>query len=659
MIYIIVALAFIISGGFVALLTGSARIGGLISTICTAIGAILSFIPVVTVLLTGIGQQYEGAWNFPYGHFALNLDPLSAFFMVPLLILAVATSLFGTGYLSNGKKRNGYTWFSFNILIASMILILLANNGLLFLLAWEIMSISSLILVLYDHEDTTSQRAAWIYFTASHAGVAFLLVLFFNLSQIGGSFDFSNIHQHSITGPLSTLLFFIAVVGFGCKAGFMPLHVWLPDAHPAAPSHVSALMSAIMIKMGIYGIFRTLTFLGTPHLSWGIALLVVGVLSGCMGILLASGQRDIKRLLAYSSVENMGIITISIGIGLIGLSLRNSAISVLGFTGALLHVMNHAFFKGLLFLSAGVIVHSTGTRDMEKLGGLIKKLPATGIFFIIGAFAICGLPPLNGFISEYLIYMAGLTSVSSSSPFLGVCGLIIIIALALIGGMALMTFTKAIGVIFLGEPRSTLNDFHNHVPLSMKSALSILTVACVVMSFGFFFMNQIFVNLICFITQYTNDITVVHFLTIKQGFSGILAVSVVLVVLVSILIIIRKKIVGSKSVSIAVTWDCGYAKPDPRMQYTGSSFVQSLTSFLSILTQQKIKLNGSFGNFPSAGTFRSDFSDLFMRNLFIPVFNGVYNGFSKLKWLQGGKVHIYVLYIALALISALIITFVK
>ena len=311
----------------------------------------------------------------------------------------------------SGRKNLGAYWFFFNGLAASMAMVAVAANGVLFLICWEVMALCSFFLVTFESEEESVQRAGWTYLVATHIGTAFLLVLFLMLGRQagGGSLDFDTfLAARGHMGAAADVLFLLALVGFGAKAGFVPFHIWLPEAHPAAPSPVSAVMSGVMLKTGIYGILRTLTFLGAPHLWWGWLLIATGLVSGIFGVLMALAQHDLKRLLAYHSVENIGIIALGLGLGVLGVAWRLPALAVLGFAGGLLHVVNHALFKGLLFMGAGSVQHATGTREIDLLGGLIKRMPWTGRTFLIGAVAICGLPPLNGFVSELLIYTGGL-----------------------------------------------------------------------------------------------------------------------------------------------------------------------------------------------------------------------------------------------------------
>ncbi|HWC65019.1 MAG TPA: proton-conducting transporter membrane subunit, partial [Thermoanaerobaculia bacterium] len=363
-------------------------IGG--AALSCAVGAAAS----IRALLAGEKSAIRLAWPLPVGEAHVGLDALSAFFLLCVFVVSGLAAVYGGGYLraSAGGRRLAPALFFFDLLVASMGLVAVARDGVLFLVAWEVMSIASFFLVTFDDERPEVRRAGMTYLIASQVGVVFLFVLFALLAR-SGSYDFDRL------GGVGAAPFLLALAGFGTKAGFWPAHVWLPDAHPAAPSPVSAVMSGVMIKMGIYGLLRTLTFLGPPPPGWGAALVVVGVVSGLAGVLHALGQHDLKRLLAYHSVENIGIIALGIGIGLLGRSRGNATVALLGFAGALLHVLNHGLFKGLLFEGAGSVLHGAGTREIDSLGGLQRRMPVTALTFLAGSIAICGLPPLNGFVS--------------------------------------------------------------------------------------------------------------------------------------------------------------------------------------------------------------------------------------------------------------------
>src|SRR5208282_490863 len=332
-------------------------------------------------------EQLHFPWPVPYGEFFIEIDPLTAWFLLPTLLLSALCAIYGVGYLRSwqGRRSLGPVWFFYGLLVLGMVLVLLARNAVLFLVAWELMALASFFLVTFEHERESVREAGWIYFVATHLGTAFLLAFFLLLARETGSMDFNVWAEKGIhTQGLAGILFLLAVVGFGTKAGFMPLHVWLPEAHPAAPSHVSALMSGVMIKTGIYGIVRMLAFIGSPPPWWGWTLVFIGAVSGILGVLFALAQHDIKRLLAYHSVENIGIICLGLGVGLLGISFGAPLVAFLGFAGGLLHVLNHALFKGLLFLGAGAASHAAGTREIDRLGGLMRRMPLTGAAFLVG-----------------------------------------------------------------------------------------------------------------------------------------------------------------------------------------------------------------------------------------------------------------------------------
>ena len=484
MFLMLLAVSILVLSGVLSLVLGrQARRATVTGVGGAVLGGLIGLVPTVSVLWTGRVETWRGAWQVPLGSFSVQLDALSAFFLLPILGLATVAALYGGEYLMayRSRKNLGAAWFFFNLLVASMVMVALAQNGVLFLLAWEIMSLASFFLVTFENEQETVRQAGWTYLVATHLGTVFLLVLFLLLGRQAGSLDFDRFLAASGSiAPMAGVAFSLALIGFGTKAGFMPLHVWLPEAHPAAPSHVSALMSGVMIKTGIYGLLRTLTFLGPPASWWGWVLIGIGLVSGLGGVLFALAQHDLKRLLAYHSVENIGIIALGLGVGVLGLALHQPALAVLGLAGGLLHVLNHALFKGLLFLGAGAVIHATGTRDIEHLGGLIRRMPWTAAMFFIGSVAICGLPPLNGFVSEFLIYVGAFTGLGLSG--VSVWGTATIAGLAMIGGLAAACFTKAFGIVFLGEPRSELAHVHE-AGWAMLAPMAVLAIGCVAVGF--------------------------------------------------------------------------------------------------------------------------------------------------------------------------------
>ena len=642
MFLLLVAVGILVLSGLAALWRPRLGVGGLVA------GCVLGLIPAGRVLLGGATESFRLSWNVPYGAFFVEVDALSAFFLIPIFVLSALTAVYGDEYLAawRGKRRLGASWFFFNLLVASMVMVVLARNAVLFLTAWELMALTSFFLVTFEDEKESVRDAGWTYLVASHLGTAFLLAMFVLLGREAGSLDFNRF------APVNAgVLFLLAVIGFGTKAGFMPLHVWLPEAHPAAPSHVSALMSGVMIKMGIYGLLRTLTFLGPPPLWWGWLLVAIGLSSGVLGVLFALAQHDLKRLLAYHSVENIGIIALGLGVGLLGLSSGSMSLAALGFAGALLHVVNHALFKGLLFLGAGAVLHATGTREIEHLGGLAKRMPWTAATFLVGAVAISGLPPLNGFVSEFLIYLGSYAGAVRGGAPVAVPLLGVIAGLALIGGLAAACFTKAFGIVFLGEPRHD-HAAHAHEPgLSMRLPMALLAGGCGLIGLLAPFVVKVLPPVLACLTRArvadsladaVQPLTLIVF-----GCVGVL-------VLVGGLLWLRHALLSGRRVETAVTWDCGYAEPTARMQYTASSYAQPLTELFAPLLRTRRKFAPPVGIFPQASSLATETPDMAREAVFRPLFAGTGWALGRLRWLQQGRIQLYVLYIALTLLVLLI-----
>ena len=479
---LLAAVVILIVSGLLAMVAGrNAVLGKFLGVGGAVAGCALGLFSGLAALVRGTTESLEYVWDVPYGSMSVALDPLSAWFVVPICGICGLSAIYGAQYLDRYRERKslGTHWFFYNLLSASMLMVVTARNGVLFLVAWEIMSLASYFLVIFDDEDEAVLEAGRTYLIATHLGTAFLLGFFIVLSRRSGSLDFAAISAAGTPDPATAgILFLLALVGFGTKAGLMPLHVWLPEAHPVAPSHVSAVMSAVMVKTGIYGLVRALTLLPPAPAWWGWLLIAIGTLSGIGGILLALAQHDLKRLLAYSTVENVGIITLGLGVGLLGVSSRSPLIAILGLSGALLHVVNHAMFKGLLFLGAGAVLHATGTRQIDRLGGLAKRMPWVTGAVVVGAVAISGLPPLNGFVGEFLIYSGALRGETFLGPAWSVPSLMAFAALALIGGLAAVCFTKVVGIAFLGDPRTPEAAAAHPPGLMMSLPIIVLAVGC-------------------------------------------------------------------------------------------------------------------------------------------------------------------------------------
>ena len=441
------------------------------------------------------------------------------------------------------------------------------------------------------------------------------------------------------------------------KAGFIPFHVWLPLAHPAAPSHVSGLMSGIMIKMGIYGIMRAISFAAPYQMWWGILLITLGAVSGIIGILFSIGQRDIKALLAYCSVENIGIILIGMGIGVTGIAFGVPLIAAMGFGGALLHVMNHALFKSLLFLGAGSVIRQTGTGDIDRLGGLIRKTPWTASLFLVASAAICGLPFLNGFVSEMMIYSAGIIgSVKGSGIWLPIISASVVISLAAIGGLASACFTKVFGTVFLGSTRDELRDKTEEVPLLMRAGMILPAIFIVIIGmFSFAILPFLQNPIMTLIPESERGAVSANFAGIAN-FARTLSITLFIALgFIFIAFIIYKFITRKSKCHIRQTWGCGYTRPESSMQYTSSSFAEPLTSVFALPLDAEKKAEFSDEIFPQKNwKFISHVNDWVLYRIYFRLVKLIKVALSGLNWLQCGKAGIYVLYIIVTLVAFII-----
>jgi hydrogenase-4 component B len=667
--------ALLVLAGFCALLLNARpRLSHALGAAGAAGASLTGLAVTIAQLLNGRWETLSVAWNTSVGaSFSIGFDALSGFFLLPIYGLSAICAIYGFGYLrhSDHSRGLGSSWLFFCMLAASMAMVVLARNAVLFLTAWEIMSLSSWVLVTHEHEKEEARQAGITYLVATQIGTAFLLVMFLILGAAGSTaepaatmagshqgavLDFSRFASGSGAGvlPVAGVVFILSLVGFGTKAGIVPLHVWLPEAHPAAPSHVSALMSGVMIKTGIYGILRILTFLGAPQVWWGWTLVVVGAVSGIVGVVFALAQHDIKRLLAYHSVENIGIILLGIGVGLLGVSYNAPVVAALGFAGGLLHVLNHAMFKGLLFLGAGSAAHATGTRDMDRLGGLLRRMPLTGVGFLIGAAAISGLPTLNGFVSELLIFLGAFHGFSPAEVPLAVSAAVVTGALALISGLAAACFTKAFGISFLGEPRAAEAKAAREQGVSLIGPIIFLAAACVAVGL----LGPYAVSMISPLAAQMAGLepaTVTGLLEpARAGLRSVTLAGVAVAALTGALTLVRVLLQRGRHVSSAGTWDCGYVKPDARMQYTSSSFAQPLTGMFAWLLRTIRHWHPVKEFFPVEASFETETPDVFTKGIFRPAFRGAGAALSRLAWLQHGRLQLYVLYLAAALLVLLV-----
>lgn len=652
---LLLSLAVLLFGGITALACVTrATVAHFFGQAAAILGSLLGLAAAIGVLLTGNAAALSLGWPMPGGGLHVEIDVLSAFFLLPVFGLSALTGLYGRSYLAGEGSGAALSWFHLNLLTAAMAVVVVARDGLLFLLAWEIMALAPFFLVIFDARRESTRHAAWIYLAATHLGTVFLLVMFVLLGNLAGSSDFGGYGAVLRGNPAqSSAVFLLALIGFGSKAGIVPAHVWLPEAHPAAPSHASALMSGAMIKVGIYGLVRMLTLLGAPPPWWGWTMLAAGAASGVLGVLYALAQHDLKRLLAYHSVENIGIILIGIGLGVLGLAYSDPALIALGFAAGLMHVVNHSIFKGLLFLGAGSVQHAARTVELEQLGGLLKRMPCTGTCFLIGSAAIVGLPPLNGFISEFLLIYSGYRGLLLPAPAIAAAGLVTLVAMGSIGGLAAACFAKAFGIVFLGAPRSGGAEHAHESASPMLTSMAALAVLCVAIGFA----GPFAVKGLTGVVAAASGLPSTEIAAALKPASGSLAIASALfgalVVLSALLWMMRAWRVARAGVRRAPVWGCGFRRPTMRMQYTASSFAQPLVTQLRLLIANREAMVAPEGYFPAVASYASDSGDPFLRLLFVPTFRWFRGAASRLNVIQHGHIHVYVLYVAATLIALL------
>ena len=595
-------------------------------------------------------------WEFQaplFGTDTGSMDPLSAFFVLLIAIGSVAAALYSKGYLTEHLADKSPAHVSLHytalvVLVLSMQGVVTSDGGYSFLFAWELMTIASFLLILYDARRREVRRAALNYLIMMHVGFVLLVVGFVRLDAAAGSASWSALSAFFRTQP-ALPLYLVFLAGFGIKAGLFPLHVWLPEAHPAAPSHVSALMSGVMIKTGIYGILRTTAAIADPDLlhTAGVVLLAAGIVTGLWGVVLAASQNDMKRLLAYSSIENIGIILLGLGIAALGKSAGNSPMALAGLAGALLHTFNHSLFKSLLFFGAGNVLARTRTTSLDALGGLSKHMPLTTLLFLTGSAAICALPPLNGLVSELLIYLGLLNGIASGSDTLLSAGALA--ALALIGGLVVLAFTKLCGTVFLGSPRS-------HAVAEASEADSISIAAMAIPLAGILFVGLFPATAVGVVIRATGFFVATPADASQWLLSPALAAlsrtAWLLLAVVGLLLYVRRRLLRGRRVTAGPTWGCGFTAPNDRMQYTGESYSEGLQSIVPSLTQQSGEgtavPKGEI--FPSAHTFdirRKDRIDRLFSAWWVELLR-ILN--QRVMRLRTGKINHYVLF-ALAFLA--------
>jgi formate hydrogenlyase subunit 3/multisubunit Na+/H+ antiporter MnhD subunit len=623
--------------------------------------ALITSIPALNVIFAIAVRPEFFTLDTGLGSVTLTIDGLSAFFILVTNFTALTGLLYSKGYLKSYLSTKSHAqfslhYFSYLWLHLSMLGVLMLRDGIPFLIAWELMAVSSFMLILFEAEKRATLKTAVNYLIQMHIGLVLLVIGFLLCEADTGIMSFDALKLYFSHRP-NTGLFMLFFAGFAIKAGFIPFHTWLPEAHPAAPSHVSGVMSGVMIKMGIYGIVRVLTNVQTDLVTIGFIILAISSVSGILGVMMAIVQHDLKKLLAYHSIENIGIIGMGIGLGTIGLGIHNPLLALLGFSGGLLHVLNHSLFKSMLFFSAGSVYQSCHTRNIEELGGVIHKMPVTAGLFLTGSLAICGLPPLNGFISEVLIYIGLFKGLATGSVYQSIYMLMGIIALALIGGLAIFCFTKAFGVVFLGSPRSKAHIATSEASNGMLFPQIITGILILLIGlFPLLFLRPL-ARLIVFQFQINMDLS---WMMLTKSISMIGTMGGVLIGLTLALFLLRYLIMKKRIIREGPTWGCGYTAGNARQQYTGTSFADAVAGLAEpiLQTQKEERIITEEEIFPGQRSFATHPFDIFRLGLNRLV-DFMMLILKKLARLQTGNIQHYILYAFIFMILIFVLLYLK
>jgi len=627
-----------------------------ISFISAAIAAIFGLIFSLSVIF---GDTYSVSISgSSYLKFGLFVDQLSAFFILVISIAVFAVSIYSIGYSREyfGKKNVGLLGFLYNIFIISMVLVVSANNAIMFLIVWELMSIISYFLVVYEHEKPETRKAGFVYIVMTHIGTGFIILSFMIFASASGSFNFETFRAAASSMPplIKDMAFIFAFIGFGTKAGIVPLHIWLPYAHPAAPSNVSALMSGVMIKTAIFMLIRiTFDFLGAGVMWWGILVLLAGTISAIIGILYAIVEPDIKKMLAFSSIENMGIILIGLGASMIFFSSGRPELAALAAIAALYHLLNHSIFKSLLFMGAGSILYSTHTKDIEKLGGLIKKMPISAILILIGVLSISAMPPFSGFISEWLTFQSLLLGLTLNNTFAMIILSISAAILALTGALAAFCFLKTFGIGFLALPRSEHAEHAKEVNKPMLIGMGIMAFLSILSGILPIFIIPALNNIIRTFTGAELDGQ-------TEGFTGTIAIPstqislstpmilVLMLLLLLIPLIMLYLFDGKKKRSHYETWGCGQPFSTARNEYSGRAFSKPVQVWFKNLYRPEREIEATYSSTPflkESFKFESRVEQIFEENIYKPMVESILSRSRKIKAIQTGSIHAYLAYI--------------
>lgn len=584
--------------------------------------------------------------GLPWLPWRVRLDALSGFFLVLIGIVTVAVALFGPSYVREFVHSRDPLWLLgglTGLFLTGMLLVVLADDAFLFMVAWELMSVSSYFLVVFQHERSANRRAAFLYLLMAHVGGLSILLGYGVLAAFGHGFTFEAMRAGELQPVWASVAFGLAFLGFGTKAGLVPLHAWLPEAHPAAPSHISALMSGVMLKVAVYGFIRfTFDLLGDALLGWGVTVLLVGSVSALMGVLYALMQHDLKRLLAYHSVENIGIIFMGLGLSLVFLSAGLTVAGVVALIAALYHTLNHALFKSLLFFGAGAVQRATHERDINRMGGLLHRMPWTGLFFLVGCISISALPPFNGFVSEWLTFQAALQAWSLKSGVLRSLLPITAAMLAVTGALAAACFVKVYGVAFLGQARSRPVRRAREVSLGMRAGQGLLAALCLLLGV----LPTVVVDLLNPVSQLLlgqglDPVSTQSWLWLTPVPAEGASYGAPLVLLSLAVLWGGGRWVLARGPWAAVhrcdPWDCGFSPPNARMQYTATSFAQPIRRVFGPLFRIDERIETEGGHQRHLLRVEDRVWDL----LYAPVARLVEHAARRVVRLQTGQVRTY------------------
>ncbi len=623
---------------------------GIITVSVVIVNAVLAGWLAVKVLT---GKQFDFIfYGTPVtGDIAVRIDALSGWFILLINFTLVTGALYGLQYMKSYRKQSSNITIhciAYLLTQSMLTIICVVQNALVFLFAWETMALSVAMLILFEHYKPDTIKAGINYIIQSHLCIVFLSLGFIWVASRTNSYDFNAISNFSSTlsSFASMALFLCFFIGFAFKAGFVPFHTWLPYAHPAAPSHISGVMSGVVIKIGIYGILRMILLIKTDYTLLGFIILFISIVSGVYGVMLAILQHNLKKLLAYHSIENIGIIGIGIGLGTIGIGTNNLLLTTLGFAGGMLHVLNHSLFKSLLFYGAGNVYQATHTMNIEHLGGIVKRMPHTSILFLVAALAICGLPPLNGFVSEFLIYSGLFNGLKTGNMVSMLSLLISVFGLVIIGGLALLCFTKAFGAVFLGNSRHHFP--HPPTESSAGKLIPMYMVMGLILAIGLcpnFFLGMLSEPLKLFTDKLSLSAEAAYTVT-NTGYTMMYIgwCSTGLIVLTGIIFFIRKKITAQKSVAITPTWSCGYVGNTAKMQYSASSFVRTYRKLAEPLLSIYKKKKEIKGIFPRDGWRETHPYDIVEEWLIDIPLKQIKYFLGKFRFLQNGMIQMYTLY---------------